>query len=345
MSTNKVISLPDKGRLEREAAEWFVRFDSGRVSDAERANFEDWLNQSEQHKQVLENMAGFWGGMQVFEELKDRASADDVAELLKQDKTSIFMFPKQWLVGAVAASIITVLSAVVYYNDLIFNQNYYASYRTALGEQKTIALPDGTNVILNTGSLAEVEYDAKERIVTLHKGEAFFDVAPDRKKPFSVKTDKGAVTAVGTAFSVRIENAKIDVLVQEGRVALIPAKSKTEQGPLDLGQIAPMEVSAGQSVQFAQKVESINVVEKAAMDKHLDWRDGMLSFKGDTLEEVTKELARYSDIKIEITNPELREKKIVAYYQVGEMDTMFQALNLMAGIDVEYVHDKHVRLH
>lgn len=345
-NAQNIVALPDRTQIEREAAEWIARFDGDDAGPEDRAALEAWRSQSDQHEDALVRLADFWGGMAIFGQLKDYAVADDMTALLEDDRTSRRRrAARRILTGAVAASLVAAAVGAIHQFVSGSGQPFDGSFETAVGEQETIALPDGSNMILNTDSEAEVSFTRSARIVRLGRGEALFDVAPDRKKPFSVETEKGTVTAVGTAFSVRVHDDGIDVLVKEGRVALAPGERSKSSGAPASRAFAPVEVSAGQSVRFAQQVESIDVVDETALDRKLDWQDGMLSFKGEPLENVVAELGRYTDTTIEITDPRLKSQKIVAYYRVGEIETMFDALQLMDNIEVERVSARHVRLY
>lgn len=349
MSKEKnVVSLPDMTHIEREAAEWFVRFEGEDVSEADHAAFREWCNQSDQHKDALERIAQFWGGMEVFRDLKDYAVADDMTRLLQRDRNSSRrIVTRRAIGGVIAASLVAVCAVAVFQYPADVGQRYHGAFETAIGEQRTVDLPDGSRVVFNTDSAAEISFSRTARIVQLSKGEAYFEVAPNNKKPFSVETVEGVVTAVGTAFSVRVHEGRIDVLVKEGRVALAAreASKRSAVSKPAAKTPAPLEVSAGQSVLFAQKVEAIDVVEPAAVDKRLDWQDGMLAFKGEALEDVIAELGRYTDMTIEISDPDLRRQEIVTYYRIGDIETMLDGLQIMADLEVERVGDRHVRLY
>lgn len=343
MTDPKIINLPDAEALEREAANWFVRFDGDGVSNADRQSFQAWIGRSQQHKDAFDRVSAFWGGAGALDELKDLAVADDMPGLLRVNqgaKRSQNM--RRMMVGAIAASLLIVCGVVI----ASFDRDYVGQYATAIGEQETIDLPDGSTVVLNTNSAFEVAYRDGARKIIMSKGEAFFDVAPNPNKPFSVSTDKGVVTAVGTSFSVRVHDDKIDVLVTEGRVSLAAVQ---ESKVLDASpaQASPpvTEVSAGQSIEFAQSPQAIEIIEAAVAEKVLDWQDGIISFNGETLEEVIADLNRYTDMTIEITDDALRHQQIVAYYRVGEIEPMFDALNLMANVQVERVSDRHVKIY
>jgi transmembrane sensor len=343
--SEKIVFLSDLSQIEREAAEWIARLDGDDLSDEDAAALAAWRQQSSQHEAAFERVSRLWGGMKVLEELKDHAAADDVTEVLQKDgNEGRTLIGRRMLVGASAASLVAAGGAAIYKFARNTAETFTDAFQTAIGEQRVIDLPDGSQVILNTASAAEIRYDKNARIVRLTKGEAYFDVAPNKARPFSVETGNGVVTAVGTAFSVRIDHGRMDVLVAEGRVAIAP-KSSASHARSGEGGARLMEMSAGQLARIDQRVESISMIEGAALEHELDWRDGMLSFKGETLEQVIKVLSRYTDTEIEIASPQLGQQRIDAYYRVGDVEALFQALNIMSGIEVERVDERHVRLY
>ena len=94
-------------------------------------------------------------------------------------------------------------------------------YAAAIGEIREQELVDGSVLQINTDSQVNVEYSEGTRKIHLLRGEAHFDVAHDKDWPFQVYAGKGVVKAVGTAFSVRLEEEKISVIVTEGKVDLV----------------------------------------------------------------------------------------------------------------------------
>ena len=91
-------------------------------------------------------------------------------------------------------------------------------YATAVGQQRLIALSDGSNVNLNTDSQIRVNFGEAYRDVYLLRGEAHFAVADDREVPFRVSAGSGRIRALGTAFSVYVRDGSVDVTVSEGTV-------------------------------------------------------------------------------------------------------------------------------
>jgi transmembrane sensor len=91
-------------------------------------------------------------------------------------------------------------------------------YFTDIGEVKSIALPDGTRVVLGAASGIRITYDDAFRRITLSSGEAFFDVSKDKDRPLIVATADGEVTALGTAFNVHRSPGATTVTLLRGLV-------------------------------------------------------------------------------------------------------------------------------
>ncbi len=355
MTDNKIISMPDTDSIEEQASIWVMRLAEGEVT-ASDPEFARWISESNKHREAFRRLSSFWEGLEFTEALNDYAESDVAKASLRQERIARRFRPLKPVVwGAVAASLLALASVFMFQQEDTAAEHYTQRFETAIGEQDTISLPDGSTVILNTNSVLKVTFDEDARRLTLGRGEAYFEVASDADKPFSVQTDKGSVTAVGTAFSVSLIEKKLNVVVTEGRVALnsmLDVHSDTNDQFMNArvsAASAPpavnmMEMSAGQAAVIDQGIEDVSIIQPALLAKTLDWQDGELSFRGETLDEVVKELQRYTDISIEIADDKLRQQKIVAYYKVGDVERMFEALNVMANIDVEHIGENHVRL-
>jgi transmembrane sensor len=95
--------------------------------------------------------------------------------------------------------------------------------RTAAGEIREEVLPDGSHVLLSPGSEVHVRIDAQRRQLQLQRGQAWFKVAADARRPFQVHTTHGTVTALGTAFDLAVQGNSSVVTVTEHRVRVAAA--------------------------------------------------------------------------------------------------------------------------
>ena len=201
-------------------------------------------------------------------------------------------------------------------------------FSTGKGETKVVALKDGSVVTLNTASEIQVSYSDSVRSVELVQGEALFDVAKNKSRPFVVTAGDTNVRAVGTSFIVRrLETAPVQVLVQEGVVEV----SKPATGGAPVRVVANSMAEAPEAAPIAAKP-----VPVAQVHRQIAWQKGQIAFEGETLTEAAAEFARYSDTRIIIDDPALANKEIAGLFKatdpVGFAQTIAISLNAHAQV-------------
>lgn len=349
MTDTNIQHLPELQKIEHEANAWIVAFDDGDPSPAALAEFEAWRRRSPLHEETYERLAQFWREADVMERLGDYARSDAAAAGMRHDNVQHrFSMVRRAGVGAIAAALVGVVAVNVYDQTFGPHRSFAGEFQTAIGEQQTITLPDGSQIVLNTGSALQVAYTRRTRTIRLAQGEAYFDVASNANRPFSVETEKGGVTAVGTAFTVKLEANELSVVVAEGKVALdvIAARQALPDttAPAEKPARSFIEIEAGHSAKIDNGIEALSAITPDRMNKELDWRDGVLTFEGETLDTVISQISRYVDLEIEIADSDLKSEKIVAYYKIGSVDGVFEALRLMEHVEVEQIGERRVRL-
>jgi transmembrane sensor len=200
-----------------------------------------------------------------------------------------------------------------------------SAFATTVGEQRRVALEDGSSVMLNTASEISVKYTQGERNLTLLKGQATFEVAKDASRPFVVRVGHGTVTALGTVFDVYKRDDSVTVTLIEGRVAVLPkADAATESGaalvknpqaasaggaPAAAGTAAAIVLTAGQQVSYT---EGNPVPTRVAADvkRTMAWREKKMDFQDTLLREAIAEANRYSNVKIELQAPGLEDARM-----------------------------------
>ena len=176
-----------------------------------------------------------------------------------------------------------------------------ATYATAMSEQRTVRLTDGTIVHLNARSRIRVHFSTGEREVLLTDGEAFFKVERDTSRPFRVRTDDAVVQAVGTQFNVDRTSESTTVAVVEGRVRVSGG-----DGGLLRGESVMLTVGEGARV-------TGRAIEKEArkdLAPAVAWRERRLVFRADRLEDIAERFSRYSPSRIRLLDRVAREKLI-----------------------------------
>ncbi len=269
---------------------------------------------------------------------------------ISEDWRSITSVNRLVLFGALASSIAAVLIAVATYKSVSdYMRLYTATYETQRGEVNTVSLPDGSVIQLNTNSQVTVDFESQERTVYLVRGEASFQVVPDLERPFSVKAGVGAITAVGTAFSVHLQDNLVDVTVSEGRVALATQYLDSEVAVGNLGtrrqvmSLRPLlELTSGQTALFGYKIEKLEHLEEPSMTRKLSWREGQLSYVGEPLSKVLADIRRYTGASIEMEGQTLSEKRVTGSLHIASVSQMLEALQLMSNVKVQRSGDKYV---
>jgi transmembrane sensor len=202
-------------------------------------------------------------------------------------------------------------------------------FGTGKGEMKVVALKDGSVVTLNTASEIVVNYSEKLRSVELIHGEALFDVAKNKARPFVVAAGDTSVRVVGTSFSVRrFDAAPIQILVREGIVEVFKPT----------GGVKPIRISANTMALAPPDDADIAArpVPAAQLHRAMAWQEGQIAFEGETLAQAVTEFSRYSDTRIVIDDPALAREEIAGLFKatdpVGFAQTIAISLNVHARI-------------
>jgi transmembrane sensor len=380
---NKIAQFPDQKSVADEAAQWLIRLDADTppTQDELRA-LGEWLQRSPAHQQRLETLARLWGRMNIVTELVVPLGKHSrpATHNHRVNQTGQRWGPWRWTglrAACVAASVLVAVAIGAFLQtreseaDPLLATN--GLYSTAIGQQETTRLADGSEVILNTNSQIRVNYSDADRQVYLLQGEALFTVAKHAGRPFRVYAGNGRVEALGTAFSVYLKGEDVNVTVTEGRVSLASLKlaqpktalpdttavqdPKTEAtaaefeeglieslGTLGAGQVATIRGSMAEAAVGAGSVEIIALVPPEELAARLAWREGILIFSGDRLEDVINEIGRYTTISIEIPDPAVRNMRIGGRFPVGETDAMFTVLEEHLSLRVTHVSHNRVVL-
>ena len=299
--------LPDPGRSEREAADWFARLAADDVSDEDRAGFDAWLHIHACNERAYAELSATWTELRKAGPLVRAVSfgqAMNAASVAPQR-------PRRWLPQAIAATIAVVALSMVGWH--LLRQQESSRFQTAIGEQAAVALPDGSSFDLNTNSRVLVEYSKRMRVVYLERGEAFFKVAHDAQRPFWVHAGDRWVRAVGTAFNVYLRPQGTEVTVSEGTVNVV--NSTTASPPTD--QKPAAAVTAGEQADARGRAEVIRALNSAQLSRLLAWRKSSLYFQDEPLGDVVSELMRYTTLKIEIVDDSLRNMPVGGTFQAS----------------------------
>lgn len=309
-------------RIKGEAMDWVLRRDAGALSATEAEAFEAWLAQSSQHRELFASTESFWSAAGQL------GSHPAMAE------------KRRWALAGAARTRLTrrgfaagIAAAVVAFGGLGF---FYASqgpkplatqaFSTAVGQRATVTLPDGSTVTLNTDTRVRTVANRDQRLVYLDRGQAFFKVAKDARHPFVVTADGRTVTALGTAFEIRVDQGAFKVVLVEGRVRVASTRpaATTPAGAAAPNPTISTDMSAGSQLVASNdadwRVTHTNVAQETS------WLTGQLIFDDEALGDVVAELNRYSPRKMEFLDGRLADRRISGVYTPGDVQAFSLAL-------------------
>jgi transmembrane sensor len=196
-------------------------------------------------------------------------------------------------------------------------------YSTRLGEQRSIALKDGSRITLNTASRVEVDFNRSHRGVRLVQGEALFNVTGDAGRPFEVTAGNSVLRVLGTRFNVDMRPRRTTVTVIEGRVAKA-LHGGTDQGPvLVAGDRLIVDDSGADTIQHGVDVGAV-----------LSWIQRQLVFERRTLGEVADEFNRYNRDRIVIRGDALRREEVSGVFQSNDISSFVGFLANIPGVSI-----------
>jgi len=331
-----VYSLNNDDAMFEQASQWIAKMDRG-LSEQESEEFSGWLAASAQHQQLINEMAGMWDKMDALENLATLFPETD------KEQSSVKKVVK-WPVALAASALLALCFTLLNgggFNSLL-NPEQFVRYETAVGESSTIYLPDNSKVLLNTNSILLVRYTDDYRLLDLQRGELHVEVAHDKSRPLSVVANQKVIQAVGTAFSVQVNLAEIELIVTDGKVIIgkLTEEQEIDESSLSLAQDS-LAVSKGEKASLAvvaSGTDTVVIIDSQDIKKDLSWRQGNLIFNGETLAQAMLEVSRYTAVKFEIADEELKHIKIAGRFKTGDVKGLIGVLSRNFNIKVDKVN-------
>lgn len=297
----------------QQAAEHFAKRHG--ASLPQRRACDAWLKENDRNAETYNEFQRLWnhaGSLADDPELQAMKAADLAAFRRRK-----LLRPQRLM--AVAATLVMLVGA-----GYLFTQSNQPSppisYATTLGEQRTQALPDGSEVTLNTDSAFEFQFSKSRRAISLTRGEAQFEVAHDASRPFIVSIDEDTVTALGTRFQVRRESDSTVVTLLEGSVEVAHGRERHLLSP---NERAILSKRTGISIASVDP------------DVATGWLGGWLRFRGAPLSEVIVEANRYSELKLRLGDPRLADVQLSGNFHAGDNVSVADAVSLILPVRVE----------
>ncbi|MBL8267664.1 FecR family protein [Steroidobacter sp.] len=344
-----------------EATTWFVELLEGAQDERTRGEFLEWLRSSPQNVRAYLQVAAHWeddasqlqtgaGRLESVDELLAMARSennvvplaamnqsgniatgsaptneDNVAEALPgvDGRRSVQANGrgKSWTRRALAAGVVlaVIASGVTYHlqRDV---------YSTRVGEQRSIKLDDGSTVEINSRSRIKVRYSEHVRQVDLLEGQALFDVAKNKARPFVVHSGDVRIQAVGTQFDVYRKTGGTVVTVVEGSVSIQDAAPGKQV------------LAAGEQIVVSPSVAPAKP-KTADIAAVTAWTQRRLVFTREPLSEVVQQFNRYNTRPLVITDPDIAATEISGTFSSGDPSSLLRFLREVGAYRIRETDD------
>lgn len=312
----------------RTAAEWFAHLQRDEVSSENWATFLEWLEASPQNQVEFRRVEQLW--ILLGEVVRNERMAEESRQILAREAPSVKPRARFHISLALAASLVLVVFAGLWAGGLSAIQEV----RTAVGEQKSLTLADGSRVTVNANTSLRIDYRLGRRNITLEQGEALFEVAHDQSHPFTVRTTQALVTAVGTEFAVAQYGNRIHVDVLEGRVL-----AKAENG--SRSRSPPVMLAAGEAGQLSDG-DTTWTRSQADVARIRKWQAKRLEFRQATLEAIVAEFNKNSDVQIVLGDHHVAALRVSGIVRLGHTESLLSALLKLYPIEAQTDSNKIV---
>lgn len=302
-----------------EAAEWFAILRDGQASNEHKSDWRKWLDAKPENKTAWLYVEKISEGFQPLQQTPDPHNTADNLYNANQR-----LRQRRRLLSGMAS-----IAVIGFVGHFSWNRKWFpdsvmalaADYRTGVGQQTDITLPDGTQIWLNTASAINVDYTVQQRRIELLHGEIFIETAKDVGRSFVVDTSQGRLTALGTQFNVMSQQQDIELAVYEGSVSVHTNNDHY------------VELQAGETSRFNQN----QIMPKQnAITARQAWRDGLLVAEDMTLQELIAELNRYQYGYINIAD-EVAQLKVYGSFPLADTDRVLTMLTTVLPIQVRQV--------
>ncbi|MEI9850312.1 MAG: FecR domain-containing protein [Sphingomonas sp.] len=181
---------------------WVVRLTSGEATPEDHARFRNWRDASAENAEALVRARTLWNTL-----------GSTLPEIERKRERALARWRRVGRALPIAASLVIAIGLGNQYRQV-----WQYDAVTGTGEHRSIVLADGSKVVLGADAALSDHYNGVERRLTLARGQAFFQVRHDARRPFIVQTDQGEVRDVGTAFTIALADDRTRVLVVDGIV-------------------------------------------------------------------------------------------------------------------------------
>ncbi|WP_024879488.1 FecR domain-containing protein [Methylosinus sp. LW3] len=294
------------------AVDWVLRKKEGPLTRKEQAALDAWLAADAAHAAAFREAEGLSA---EFARLSLRRPAKQAPARRRG---------RPVMAGAAAAMALALLLG-----DLSIP--FVADYSTGAGETRRVTLADGSHVELGARSAIALHFTPARRRLTLLRGEAWFDVAPDASRPFVVEAAGGSATALGTSFDVALDENGARVTVTEHSVSVASGG-------------AEVVAREGQATSFLRG-SSASAPAAANVAKLTAWRRGRLIVEDEALGDVLAMLGRYRHGVVYCLRREICARRVTGVYRTDDPTQALADIETALGLSAYRLSNYLILLH
>ena len=351
---SNVYELHGKDQRLNEASDWLASLDRG-LSGEEIDALRHWMALDPENQRMLADMAAMWDQMDALTRL---------TELFPEPLPAQGRAHKRWMAVAATIAVASLVGLILMYQpdgeDLAPQQSIAASqvpqqpavYETSIGSLSKVHLTDGSLITLNTNSRIEVLFTGSERRILLNRGELHIDVSHDPVRPLNVIVGDHVLQAVGTAFTVKIdEHQRIELLVTDGKVRVGIAPKDMIHGDEFKANVFlesfdnNLSVSKGERIVLDESNDHFETLEPEEVEVQLSWRDGNIIFRGESLGDAAAEISRYTAVEFVFLDKDLQKVRVAGLFKAGDVSGFLASLKANFNIAYERIDSETIQLY
>lgn len=295
-----------------------IRLFDGKASTSEKKEIKSWLDQSSENQKLYADLQEIWlvYGVEKNVDAYDKEYAiDKFRQKIRDHKKVRSLRIRQTLRYAAVIVLMASLPLTFFMGRNASSEiGGITTISSAYGDKANVSLPDGTIVDLNSGSKLTFNHDINSGFRIVHlEGEAYFSVKRDEKLPFKVITPHVEVEVLGTEFNLRAypEDQTISATLVEGSIAV---KTSLEEVVLEPFQKAVLNLEN-------QKLSTETLQDVAP---EIEWKDGRLVFRNESLASLEPILERWFDVDIEFADEEVKARRFTG---ILERESILEAIS------------------
>ncbi len=323
----------NNGKSEKMDTNIILKYLQGKASEEEKVLFLSWMEESHQNRDEFVEFKKIWAltakqknteGL-TWSELKQNSIIETKKRTLLNrfvKQAAIFIF----LIG-LGGTAQYFISQNLFKDNLVYTKQY--SVKTPLGQMTNMELPDGSSVMLNSGTTISYSGDFSNGHREVYiEGEAFFDIAKDKEHPFIVNSDCLGVKVYGTTFNVQAypEDGKFAVTLIEGSVGILNNTGE------EVSKLVP-----GEKAYFSKNETTIDI-RLVDTEMYTSWKEGLVTFRNEKLEDIAKQIERWYNVEIVIQKEDLSEEHYFGTILKNKpIDQILEVLKLTTSLQYEIV--------